>query len=533
MIAQELVPDSHDQVFSLFAYVGRAGAPLASVVGRKVRQGPLRFGTSAVFKTEFDAEVLELGLRLLDSTGYRGFAHIEFARDPGGGSFKVLEVNTRLPVWAGIAMNRAFDVARTAYDDLCDLPTTARETFKGDLAWVYLAKDLWVSAQMARRRELSIGDFLSQHVRTGKIGRRLRRGRPAARARKRRLPPLEARLARLLDANRHRGSARLHDAVRRSPRLGLGPSRSRGAPADVTLPPRPCLRCRRVTCARRSSSRSRARLSAAHPAPASAGSSRVPSTCRAWCDCFDESMRSRRTWFTSSGSPAPSSTCAGFDEIARKRPLVLTAHNAMPRRARAYGAWREALTLAARVVVHSSQAVERLADFGIDRAKIVRIPHAVFDSPDSTEVEPPSGSTLLFFGLIRRYKGLDVLVSALPEIRRRVPETRLVVAGDPLEPIEPVLELASSLGVCRCNRLAARLRPRLRDRPVARVGGSARPALPRDRVVGSSRARLRPRTAGGRVRPRRRRRCGPGVRRRTCRHPQRTRLHLPRPARPC
>ena len=65
----------------------------------------------------------------------------------------------------------------------------------------------------------------------------------------------------------------------------------------------------------------------------------------------------------------------------------------------------------------------------------------------STEVEPPSGSTLLFFGLIRRYKGLDVLVSALPEIRRRVPETRLVVAGDPLEPIEPVLELASSLGV--------------------------------------------------------------------------------------
>ena len=72
MIAQELVPDSHDQVFSLFAYIGRAGTPLASVVGRKVRQGPLRFGTSAVFETRFDAEVLALGLRLLDSAGYRG-----------------------------------------------------------------------------------------------------------------------------------------------------------------------------------------------------------------------------------------------------------------------------------------------------------------------------------------------------------------------------------------------------------------------------------------------------------------------------
>jgi glycosyltransferase involved in cell wall biosynthesis len=132
---------------------------------------------------------------------------------------------------------------------------------------------------------------------------------------------------------------------------------------------------------------------------------------------------------------------------ARHRPLVLTAHNTMPRRARAYDAWHEALTLARRVVVHSSQAVDRLAEFGIDRGKIVRIPHAVFDSPGGHEVEPPSGTTLLFFGLIRRYKGLDVLVSALPEIRRRVPSVRLVVAGDPLEPIEPVLELASSLGV--------------------------------------------------------------------------------------
>jgi glycosyltransferase involved in cell wall biosynthesis len=133
--------------------------------------------------------------------------------------------------------------------------------------------------------------------------------------------------------------------------------------------------------------------------------------------------------------------------IARARPLVVTAHNAMPRRERAYGAWREALTLAARVVVHSRQALERLAELGVDRAKIVRVSHPVFDSPSVTGVEPPTGSTLLFFGLIRRYKGLDLLVEALPEIRRRVPEARLVVAGDPLEPIGPVRERAAQLGV--------------------------------------------------------------------------------------
>jgi D-aspartate ligase len=169
MILQELVPDSHEHVYSLFTYVGRSGEPLATVVGRKVRQGPLRFGTSAVFEVRFEPEVLELGLRLLDSVGYRGFAHVEFARDARDETFKVLEVNTRPPVWAGIAMTSTFDVARVAYDDLRGVPTPARATFQGDLAWVYLAKDLWVSAQMARRRELSLRDFLAHHVRTGKV----------------------------------------------------------------------------------------------------------------------------------------------------------------------------------------------------------------------------------------------------------------------------------------------------------------------------------------------------------------------------
>jgi predicted ATP-grasp superfamily ATP-dependent carboligase len=170
LIVQELIPDSHEQVFSLFTYVGREGEALANVVGRKVRQGPLRFGTSAVFETRFEPEVLDLGLRLLHSVGYRGFAHVEFAHDPRDGAYKVLEVNTRLPVWAGIAMSRSFDIARVAYDDLCGLPVAPREPLRKRLTWIYLAKDLWVSAQMARRRELSVRGFLSQHVRTGKVG---------------------------------------------------------------------------------------------------------------------------------------------------------------------------------------------------------------------------------------------------------------------------------------------------------------------------------------------------------------------------
>ena len=134
-------------------------------------------------------------------------------------------------------------------------------------------------------------------------------------------------------------------------------------------------------------------------------------------------------------------------KIAHERPTVLTAHNAAPRRARAQEAWREALETVERIVVHSHRTEDKLADLGIDRRKTTVVLHPVFDAPVEGTSSPPSGWTMLFFGLIRSYKGLDVLVSTLPHILEDVPEARVVVAGDPLDPIDPVRALASSLGV--------------------------------------------------------------------------------------
>ena len=168
-IVQELIPDSHDFVFSLLTYIGREGEPLANVTGRKVRQVPLRFGTSAVFEARREPEVEEVGLRLLRHVGYKGFAHVELVRDPRDGALKLVEVNTRPPIWAGIAMTRHFDLARIAYDDLTGRVPTANGVPPEGVSWIYMLKDVWVSAQMARRRELRPRQFLSHYLRRRKV----------------------------------------------------------------------------------------------------------------------------------------------------------------------------------------------------------------------------------------------------------------------------------------------------------------------------------------------------------------------------
>ena len=130
--------------------------------------------------------------------------------------------------------------------------------------------------------------------------------------------------------------------------------------------------------------------------------------------------------------------------VAAERPTVFTAHHALPRdNGSGLDTRRRVYDIVERVIVHSRRAVDELESLGVERRRIAYIPHAVFESSATGEPEPPSGSTLLFFGLLRAYKGIDVLVRALGEI----PGARLVVAGDPLDPIEPLQELARDLGV--------------------------------------------------------------------------------------
>jgi glycosyltransferase involved in cell wall biosynthesis len=71
------------------------------------------------------------------------------------------------------------------------------------------------------------------------------------------------------------------------------------------------------------------------------------------------------------------------------------------------------------------------------RAPMEIVPHGV----DVLRPEPlPSTPTLLFFGRISHYKGLDVLLAAMPQVWESAPETRLVIAGEGEIPASPTLD---------------------------------------------------------------------------------------------
>jgi glycosyltransferase involved in cell wall biosynthesis len=110
-----------------------------------------------------------------------------------------------------------------------------------------------------------------------------------------------------------------------------------------------------------------------------------------------------------------------------RAPSVFTAHDLLPRRtASRRDLWKRLLARFDRVVVHTERGREALAELGVD-ARV--IPHPVYPS---AATRADDGRTLLSLGVIRPYKGL---VDAI-EVTRRLPDARLIVAGDPAMPLD-------------------------------------------------------------------------------------------------
>lgn len=123
--------------------------------------------------------------------------------------------------------------------------------------------------------------------------------------------------------------------------------------------------------------------------------------------------------------------------LPRDRPLVLTAHDVLPREPRRgqLAAQRRLYERFDAVVVHSEHGRARLVELGVDAARVHVIPHGVFThlaerAPGRPPPAPPWNTdkpVVLFFGLMRPYKGMEVLLEAW----RGIADAELWIAGMP------------------------------------------------------------------------------------------------------
>jgi glycosyltransferase involved in cell wall biosynthesis len=134
--------------------------------------------------------------------------------------------------------------------------------------------------------------------------------------------------------------------------------------------------------------------------------------------------------------------------LRTRAPSVFTAHDLLPRRTvHREELWRRLLRRFDRVVVHSGRGLDRLVQLGVEAPRLRVIAHPVFRSdPPRTD----DGRTVLCLGTVRPYKGLGDAIDAV----LRVDGARLLVAGDPVEPVARYREEAGGRADWRLGYLS-------------------------------------------------------------------------------
>ncbi|HUR87350.1 MAG TPA: glycosyltransferase family 4 protein [Solirubrobacteraceae bacterium] len=131
--------------------------------------------------------------------------------------------------------------------------------------------------------------------------------------------------------------------------------------------------------------------------------------------------------------------------LPRSRPVVLTAHDVLPREPRRgqLAAQRRLYERVDAVVVHSEHGRARLVEqLGIAPGKVRVIAHGAFahlaEHPAPKPLAPPLQAVeepvVLCFGLLRPYKGIDVLLEAW----REIDDAELWIVGMPRMDIAPL-----------------------------------------------------------------------------------------------
>jgi D-inositol-3-phosphate glycosyltransferase len=137
--------------------------------------------------------------------------------------------------------------------------------------------------------------------------------------------------------------------------------------------------------------------------------------------------------------------------------IVFTAHNVNAGKRDSNDSWLNRLTLkiqyrlADHIFVHTVKMKnELLEDFGVRERAVTVIPFGINNSVPDTDLTPQQAKqrlgiedrekTILFFGNIGPYKGVDFLVAAFQQIVARNADYRLIIAGKPRGGCQKYLE---------------------------------------------------------------------------------------------
>lgn len=114
----------------------------ASWTGIKIREHPVRFGTSTYSKAIDVPELYPYAEKLLRTLCFTGVCEIEFLFDPGDGRYKLIEVNARTWLWVDMAIQSGVNYPLMIYNYLNSIEMNYPDKGYTECEWMHYITDI-------------------------------------------------------------------------------------------------------------------------------------------------------------------------------------------------------------------------------------------------------------------------------------------------------------------------------------------------------------------------------------------------------
>ena len=162
VIVSEWIEGSDSDVYFCLMYFNKNSEPLASFVGRKIRQWLPECGITSSAEKCDDDYILNESIKLFKSVKYKGFGSLEFKKDKKNGKFKITEPTVgRTDHQHFLSVANGVNIPYIAYCDLIGKEITENYYHKCKRRkWIVWESDIRAAKYYMKKGELTKSEWL-------------------------------------------------------------------------------------------------------------------------------------------------------------------------------------------------------------------------------------------------------------------------------------------------------------------------------------------------------------------------------------
>ena len=162
-VLQRYIEGTDDLVYSYHAFYDQDGKREAYFCGKKIRAYPNHNGYSASVGLVHDPELAALGHELMQRIGLVGVIKVDFKYDPQNRKYYLLELNPRFNMWHYLGAVCGINIPHLAYATLNGATLQGRETYRTDICWFNMHRDVLAGLESYRHGRLTLAGWLRSY----------------------------------------------------------------------------------------------------------------------------------------------------------------------------------------------------------------------------------------------------------------------------------------------------------------------------------------------------------------------------------